>query len=53
MVLEKDNELFDGCLRLKDKGKKINKLQLFNETGISRVTIDKHWSKVEEFLKTI
>jgi len=53
MVLEKDNELFEGCLRLRDKGKKINKLQLFNETGISRVTIDKHWSKVEEFLNTI
>jgi biotin operon repressor len=53
MVLEKDNELFEACLRLKDKGRKINKLQLFNETGISRVTIDKHWDKVQEFLNTI
>ena len=53
MVLEKDNELFEACLRLKDKGRKINKLQLFNETGIARATIDKHWSKVEEFLNTL
>ncbi len=53
MILEKDNELFEACLRLKDKGSKINKLQLFNESGISRVTIDKHWDKIQDFLKTI
>lgn len=53
LVLEKDNELFEACLRLKDKGSKINKLRLFKETGISRITIDRHWDKIESFLSTI
>ena len=53
LVLEKDNELFEACLRLKDKGSKINKLRLSKETGISRITIDRHWDKIENFIKSI
>lgn len=53
LASQKDNELFEACLRLKDKGSKINKLRLSKETGISRITIDRHWDKIENFIKSI
>lgn len=49
----KDNkmiQLIEACKKLKLENKKVNKINLNKETGISRITINNYWEELNDYL---